>query len=353
MSIYEFAQSGIVALTPTTFSAENDAQIQDLQRLLRENVAVICPDTMVIAEDFAAHDDATGKIDLLGLDRAANLVVIALARTDDSGLMELHAIRHAATVAHMTFDRAAEAFAQFLASRGNAGQDPGARILEFLGWDAPPRDQFAANVRIVLAAPAFSREFTASVLWLIDRGVEIRCVRMKPYAFDARVLLDVQQIIPLPETAGIEVKARAKTRNASAPRAAATDAARYDIQFDDEHLFSLTKKNAIFQICRRLCAHAVSPEEIADHFPWRANPLWHCLDGTLTAAEFAERALEQAASNGTHYDPNRWFRKQGELIQANNRTYAFSNQWGGRWHLAMTTLKAAYPQHNIDFAPAD
>ncbi|HEX6985418.1 MAG TPA: DUF4268 domain-containing protein, partial [Planctomycetaceae bacterium] len=47
-------------------------------------------------------------------------------------------------------------------------------------------------------------------LWLNERGLDIRCVRMKPYAYDGRLLIDVQQVIPLPEAEEYQVRIRAK-----------------------------------------------------------------------------------------------------------------------------------------------
>ena len=57
-------------------------------------------------------------------------------------------------------------------------------MLSFLGWKNPNDDLFAKDVRIILASAEFSRELTSSVLWLIDHDIDIRCVRLKPYALD-------------------------------------------------------------------------------------------------------------------------------------------------------------------------
>ena len=44
-------------------------------------------------------------------------------------------------------------------------------------------------------------------MWLIDHGIDIRCVRMKPWRMeDGTVLLDVQQLIPLPEATDFQTK---------------------------------------------------------------------------------------------------------------------------------------------------
>ena len=218
MPIYEFASDEIRLLNRTTFGQAQLQERRDLQRLLQANIAVVAPDTLVIAEEFGDWDESRRRIDLLGIDRDANLVVIELKRTEDGGHMELQAIRYAAMVSTMTFDQAADVFGRYLTQTGKTDTDARAELLDFLGWDEPDEDAFARDVRIVLASAEFSRELTTSVLWLIERRIDIRCVRLQPYEFDGRVLVDVQQIIPLPEVAEYQVRVIEKKRKVSVVR---------------------------------------------------------------------------------------------------------------------------------------
>lgn len=50
MPIYEFASEEIRPLHKTTFSRAQLQERRDLQRLLRANISVVAPDTLVIAE---------------------------------------------------------------------------------------------------------------------------------------------------------------------------------------------------------------------------------------------------------------------------------------------------------------
>lgn len=312
---------------------------------------VISPDTLVISEEFGEWEESKRRIDLLGIDRDANLVVIELKRTEDGGHMELQAIRYASMISTMTFDRTVEVFAQYLKAQGRPDQDPRAAILDFLGWDAPD-DSFGQDVRIVLASAEFSREITSSVLWLIDHGVDIRCVRLKPYTLDARLLVDVQQIIPLPEAAEFQVQIREKVRKEREAKTSGIDFTRYNIEMDGEQFLSMWKRNAIFLICKRLCERSISPETVASLFPWRPNRVWYSVEGIAGATEFAALAAAKAAAGGGSFSSRRWFCDDAELIHVNGRTYAFSDQWGGAsWRDAMNALKAAYPQFTIDFVP--
>ena len=351
MPIYEFSQTKIAALPETTFGSVNLRERRDLQRLLRDNVNVIAPETLVISEEFGEWEDSRRRIDLLGLDKDANLVVIELKRTEDGGHMELQSIRYASMVSAMTFDRAVEEFGRYLADLGKDDPDPRALMLEFLEWNEPDEDQFGRDVRIVLASAEFSKELTSSVLWLNDHGLDIRCIRLKPYALDSRTLVDVQQIIPLPEAQDYQVKIRDKVRKERASRVTPVDVRCFDVRIENDLHPSMSKEDAIFLICKRLCEKGVNPDEIASLFSWRSNRVWYSVDGTVDATEFKNRATAKAAATGARFDPRRWYCDEGELYQGNGKTYAFTNRWGPRWPQAMNRLKERYPQFNIEYSP--
>lgn len=114
----------------------------DLQRLLRTQIDVIAPGTMVLAEEFSEWEDSRRRIDLLCLDRDANLVVVELKRTEDGGHMDLQAVRYAAMVSAMRFEQAVDAHARFRAALGLGG-DAKDEILSFLRWLVP--DEFVVR----------------------------------------------------------------------------------------------------------------------------------------------------------------------------------------------------------------
>lgn len=207
MSIYEITPDKITPLPQTTFAEAGLLERMDLQRLLREQIQVVAPDTLVIAEELGDWQDSRRRIDLLAVDRDANLVVIELKRSEDGGHMELQALRYAAMVSTMTFERAVDVYARHL---GASEEDARTRLQEFLGWDGSEGEHFAPDVRIVLVSAEFSQELTTSVLWLNKRDLDIRCVRLRPYRDGARVLLDVAQVIPLPEESAYQVRLREK-----------------------------------------------------------------------------------------------------------------------------------------------
>lgn len=203
MPIYEVRQNGLSPLNATSFETERMSERGDIQRLLKNDISCLEEGLMVLAEEFSDWQDSSRRIDLLCLDTDANLVVVELKRTADGGHMELQALRYGAMVSAMTFEQAVDAFGRYRANNGQGPLDSDAAradILAFLNWSEPLEDDFAQDTRIVLASADFSKELTTSVMWLRDRGIDIRCVRLKPYRLDdGRVLMDIQHLIPLPE----------------------------------------------------------------------------------------------------------------------------------------------------------
>jgi len=100
MPLFRLTGQSIEQLPETSFASRGVRERGDLQRLLRANISVIAEDVLIIAEEFAEWDDSRRRIDLLGIDHDANLVVIELKRDEEGGHMDLQAIRYAAMVLH-------------------------------------------------------------------------------------------------------------------------------------------------------------------------------------------------------------------------------------------------------------
>lgn len=216
MALYQIKENSLQSVPDTSLVQEGIQETDGLQFMLREKIDIVSPDTLVISEEYSRWDDSSRRIDLLGVDQDANLVVIELKRTQDGGHMELQALRYAAMVSALTFDQAVDAYREFVETK-EPDADPRQRILDFLQWAEPDEARFARDVRIVLVSQGFSKEITTTVMWLNDRGVDIRCVRLEAYKREANVFLDIQQIIPLPEAKDYQIQIREKRRKSQPP----------------------------------------------------------------------------------------------------------------------------------------
>jgi hypothetical protein len=77
-------------------------------RSYKNNIDILAPDCLVIAEEFSDWEDSRRRIDLLAIDKQANLVVIELKRDEIGAHMELQALRYAAMISTMSFTKACE-----------------------------------------------------------------------------------------------------------------------------------------------------------------------------------------------------------------------------------------------------
>ena len=206
MPLFKMTKDALKQVTETTLKKRRFGEREDLQRLLKTNIAVIADDVLVIGEEFSDWAGSKLRIDLLGIDRMANLVVIELKRNEHGGHMELQAIRYAAMVSTMTFSKAVAIYQQHLGDDGDAAE----RLLDWLGWGTREDGRFATDVRIILVSGDFSKELTTAVMWLNNREMDISCVRLRVYAKGRETLLSVEQVIPLPEAADYQVNVRDK-----------------------------------------------------------------------------------------------------------------------------------------------
>lgn len=325
MALYKLNKHEIHKIPETTFSQENIRERQDLQQVLKNSIHIIDPNLLVICEEFSSWKESRRAIDLLCIDKDANLAVIEIKKTEDGGHMELQAIRYAAMVSTMTFSKVAETFSQYLLKeeREEDSKNAADRILAFLEWDEVFEEKFAQDVKIILISADFSVEITTSVLWLLDRDLDIRCFRLQPYKFGESLLLDIQQILPLPEAADYQVKIREKSQESRQSRIAGQkDFTRYKLHIGDETYENLPKRQAIFQVVKAIIKNGTNPEELYRHLNSRS--LLKLKGIHKTKKEFNEAALKVRPA----YDSIRYFNNDDELFHFNDNTYALSNQWG-------------------------
>lgn len=313
MAIYNFADNALQEISQTSFNAEGILERQHLQEALKNNIGIIAPNCLVIAEEFSEWADSQRRIDLLAIDKKANLVVIELKRSESGEHMELQALRYAAMVSTLTFSRAVEIYQKYLNENGTE-EDAATHLLEFLGWEEPQEEDFALDTRIVLVSSNFSMEITTSVMWLNERNLEIRCVRLIPYKYQDSLLIDVQQIIPLPEAEIYQIKIKQQSEERREARQSAKDFTRY--KFED---VTYNKRRLVLAVILR-CFRQQSPASITElqlQFPQN-------LHGTgLFCPESEAREIYE------RWNIPRHFLGADEILEfPDGSRYAISNQWG-------------------------
>ncbi len=313
MAIYSFNNNSLQKVKTTTFNSEGILERQHLQAAIKQKIEVIAPNCIVISEEFSEWSGSQRRIDLLAIDKEGNLVVIELKRTETGEHMELQALRYAAMVSTLTFSRATEIYQKYLISSGSE-ESAENNLIEFLGWEEPQEDDFGLDVRIILVSANFSKGLTTSVMWLNERNLDIRCVRLIPYKHQEQILVDVQQIIPLPEVESYQVKIKQQSEERREARKSSKDYTRYLFQ---GNLFN-----------KRKLVLAVIQDWVSENKPSNLSELLQAFpqdirSGGLFVPE--QEAKEIYNRQGIY----RHFLGDGEVLQFSDSTqYAISNQWG-------------------------
>lgn len=349
MAIHELTHDDLLPVKTVTFASQNIREREDIQPILRKHIDVVAPDTFVIAEEFSDWEDSSRSIDLLCLDKKANLVVIELKRTEDGGHMELQSIRYAAMVSKMTFADAVTAHEKFLTKTGGNPLDAENTILNFLGWDEPKGSEFGQDVRIVLVSANFSKEITTSVLWLNERDLDVRCVRLIPYQFMGKTLLDIQQVLPLPESAEYQIRLRKKAAEERNTQENGADWTRYDLTIGDKLYPKLYKRQLFLLVVRALVSQGKFVHEFQEILPARK---FVGVPGKLVGDGFRAAVSEMRTQSGAIYDPRRYYFDDSDLFFSDGKTWALSNQWSIKYIPNLDQLISRYPETKISYSIA-
>ena len=313
MGIYNISKEGIIEVQKTSFQSNGILERYHLQTYLRDKIEIISPNTLIIAEEFAEWDESRRRIDLLGLDKDANLIVIELKRTDTGDHMELQALRYASMISTMSFERCVSIYQDYLRNRG-IQKDAKEELMTFLEWETPLEDEFAANVKIVLASADFSKELTTSVMWLISKGIDITCIKLMPYTFKDELILDINQIIPLPEAESYLIKIREKTAERQIAIQSSKDKTKYYF-----NKMLLGKGRLVFEVVKHYLKQNPNStfQELCEKFP----PKLQGSTGVINSMEFINNKYANSSKK-------RHFIDESDILTSfDNIDFAVSTEW--------------------------
>jgi len=202
----------IIPLTPKGFGDLGVMERFDIQDWIEKTPSILGQELLVIAKELPLPSGI--RLDLLAIDKQANLAIIELKRDKSGRDVEWQAIKYASYCSNFSPDEVFTYYAQYLQSDTDEAQ---LRIEEFI--DEEP-DNLNQNQQIFLVAKEFHPDVVSAVLWLRDYGVEIKCIRLRPYVDDDGDLFIIPDVIvPLPEAKDYLQRREAKQREARRARA--------------------------------------------------------------------------------------------------------------------------------------
>lgn len=197
---------------------------EDLQEWAIKEPQVLGEELLVITSEYAKFADLRERLDIMAIDPGGKLVVTELKRDKADQTTDLQAIKYASYCATLTAEDIQKDYREFWNDRSGGEltpEDVGEIFVEFLNQGAidevPYMDDGWANFelddtpRILLVAGSFGPEITSPVMWLIEEyDMDITCTRIQAYKHQDQVILNSQQVIPIPEAEQYLTKRREK-----------------------------------------------------------------------------------------------------------------------------------------------
>lgn len=193
--------NSIQKIEETTFKEIGASERNHLQEWIAKNPEVLCGDDeslLIIQKEFDGFNDTRERLDLLALDNNGNLVIIE-NKLDDSGRdVTWQGLKYVSYCASLNTEQIIDIYDAYLSSdEESAAQN----IKDFLGLES--EEELLLNEgdqRLILVAHRFRKEVTSTVMWLLEKDIKIQCFKAVPFKMGDENLLQLEQIIPLPET---------------------------------------------------------------------------------------------------------------------------------------------------------
>lgn len=211
MYIFDKEKNELVSAENTSFKELNLKERQHLQEWIAKDPSVLKEELLVIQKEFDGFSDTHERLDLLALDKAGNIVVIE-NKLDDSGRdVTWQAIKYASYCSSLKKDDIVAIYTKFLESDTSSAVR---NMTEF--FDVEDLDDMELNKentqRIIFVAANFRKEVTSSVLWLRGFGIDASCVKVSPYKYDGKIMVDFDKIIPVIEAEEYTIKMAEKKK---------------------------------------------------------------------------------------------------------------------------------------------
>lgn len=340
MTLYKLENNQLNNINEIQFSNIKILE-KDLQNLIMKQPNILGEELLIISEEYSDWEESQKRVDLLAIDQDGNLVVIELKR-DNGFHMDLQAIRYAAMLSQLTYDKAISTYKRFL-QKYNPSEADQAEILinRFISGLNEDNGEFAKDIRIILVSNYFSKEITSSALWLRSKGVDMKCIKLTPYLDQETqaIYIDSDVIIPLREVDEYLIAIQDKKENQKQFRTSMSyqkDQTKYDFKGT-----IYGKGQLVLNVIRDFVNEhpEISFEQLKTAFP-------DSLQGSHGVIIDFDQAEDVNDLDKKH---KRYFNKDDQIISLNNHQQILvCNQWGiGNINQFIEQVQKLYNNSNI------
>lgn len=202
-------QNNIVKLEERKFSDLKFRERDNLQEWIAKNPEVLGEELLIIQKEYDGFNDTNERLDLLALDKSGNIVVIENKLDDTGRHVVWQALKYVSYSSTLTTAQIIKIYQKYI-DDASLEENAKENILEFLDIDDDGLLLNRNDQRIIFVANNYRKEVTSTVLWLLQHNVQIQCFRAIPYGRGEELFLQIEQIIPLPETKEFMIDAMEK-----------------------------------------------------------------------------------------------------------------------------------------------
>lgn len=207
-------KTNLIKLEERQFKDLKIKEREHLQEWISKNPEILGEDLLIIQKEFDGFNDTNERLDLLAIDKDGGLVVIENKLDDTGRNVVWQALKYTSYSSTLTTSQIIKMYQSYLDKWFN-GEDAKQNLLDFL---EKAEDELLLNrkdQRIIFVANNYRKEVTSTVLWLLKHDIQIQCFRATPYSMGEELFLQVEQIIPLPETQEFMIDAKEKQKEES------------------------------------------------------------------------------------------------------------------------------------------
>ena len=180
----------------TTFFENDLKERQHIQEWIRKSPELLGEDLLIIGYEYDKFE-VNERLDLLGLDKEGNLVIIEVKRDNTGGHVDFQALKYASYCARLSPQDILEIYSEYVRIFSQQ-LDPKEGLMEFLEVENEEELNTILNTsqRIIIVGKEIDKRILSVSTWLYENNIDIKCVTIKPYKIDNQIIIDTNQIIP-------------------------------------------------------------------------------------------------------------------------------------------------------------
>lgn len=237
----------IQKIEPSTFKQLGFKEREHLQEWIANNPNCLNEEILIIQKEFDGFNDTSERLDLLGVDKQGNLVIIE-NKLDDTGKdVTWQVLKYSSYCSTLNSTQIISIFNQYLTKIGSS-QNAEVLLEDFLeSDDFREKLNIGNSQRIFMIAGEFRKEVTSTVLWLLNYGLRIQCFKATPYKLEQQLFLNLEQIIPIKEAEDFVISMAKKSREEVGIKNELKERHKTRLKFWSNYLREINKVCSLYQ----------------------------------------------------------------------------------------------------------